>query len=178
MSKELIPQEIIESKIFIVRGKKVMVDVDLARLYGVETKALKRSVKRNVYRFPLDFAFQLTEEESKNLRCHFGTSSWGGQRYLQYVFTENGVAMLSSVLNSRRAIEVNIQIIRTFTKIRELLNTHADLRRKLEEMEKKYDYQFKVVFDAIRDLISTPDKKTKRIGFTAKEKQAVYKTVV
>lgn len=109
---EIVPQQIIESKILIIRGKKVMLDRDLAVLYSVETKMLKRAVKRNIERFPEDFMFQLIKEEFDNLRCHFGTSSWGGQRYLPYAFTENGVAMLSSILNSERAIIVNIQIMR------------------------------------------------------------------
>lgn len=162
---EVIPQQIIESKIFFIRGKKVMLDRDLAVLYGVETKMLNRAVKRNIERFPDDFMFQLTKEEFDNLRFHFGTSSWGGQRYLPYAFTENGVAMLSSVLNSQRAIHVNIQIMRTFTRIREMLLTHKELKHKIEDMEKKYDYQFKVIFDAIKQLIEPPQKAKKRIGF-------------
>jgi hypothetical protein len=170
MSKEIIPQEILESKILLIRGHKVMLDRDLAVLYEVETKVLNRAVRRNTERFPEDFMFKLAKTELTAIsRCQIGTLKQGGNiKYSPYVFTENGVAMLSSVLNSRRAIKVNIQIMRTFTKIRELLSTHADLRRKLEEMERKYDYQFKVVFDAIKSLISEPDKKVKRIGFTAK----------
>ena len=177
MLKETIPQEILESKIFVIRGHKVMLDRDLAALYGVETKVLNRAVKRNLLRFPDDFIFQLTKTENlERSRRQFGTLKRGHNvKYQSYAFTENGVAMLSSVLKSRRAIEVNIQIMRTFTKIRELLNTHADLRRKLEEMEKKYDYQFKVVFDAIKSLIAVPAGKPKKIGFTAKEKPALYK---
>lgn len=162
---EIVPQQVIESKIFIIRGKRVMLDKDLAILYGVETKMLNRAVKRNIERFPEDFMSQLTKEEFDNLRFHFGTSSWGGQRYLPNAFTENGVAMLSSVLNSKRAIQVNIQIMRTFTKIREMLATHKELKQKIEEMEKKYDYQFKVVFDAIKQLIEPPRSHKKRIGF-------------
>ena len=117
---EIVQQEIIESKIYLIKGKKVMLDKDLAVLYRVETKALNRAVKRNSDRFPDDFMFQLTRDEFENLRFHFGTSRWGGQRYLPYAFTENGVAMLSSMLNSKQAIQVNIQIMRTFTRIREL----------------------------------------------------------
>ena len=162
---DLIPQQIIESKILILRGKKVMLDRDLAALYSVETKMLKRAVKRNIERFPDDFMFQLIKEEFDNLRCQNGTSSWGGQRYLPYAFTENGVAMLSSILNSKRAIQVNIQIMRTFTKIREMFATHKELKQKIEEMEKKYDHQFKIVFDAIRQLIEPAQKSRKRIGF-------------
>ena len=142
-----------------------MLDRDLANLYKVETKILNRAVKRNIKRFPEDFMFQLSKKELDNLRFHFGTSRWGGQRYLPYAFTENGVAMLSSVLNSERAIQVNIQIMRTFTKIREILSTHKDLKQKIDKMGKKYDYQFKVVFDAIKQLLKPPEKPRKRIGF-------------
>ena len=162
---DLIPQQIIESKILILRGKKIMLDRDLAALYSVETKMLKRAVKRNIERFPDDFMFQLIKEEFDNLRCQNGTSSWGGQRYLPYAFTENGVAMLSSILNSKRAIQVNIQIMRTFTKIREMLATHKELRQKIGEIEKKYDHQFKIVFDVIKCLIEPAQKSGKRIGF-------------
>ena len=168
MTKETVPQEIIESKIFIIRGHKVMLDSDLAALYGVTTKNLNKAVARNLESFPEDFMYKLKKRELENLRFQTGTSSWGGRRYSPYAFTENGVSMLSSVLKSPRAREVNIQIMRTFTKLRELLNTHADLRRKLGAMEKKYDYQFKVVFDAIKSLISAPDKPVKKIGFTAR----------
>ena len=178
MSKEIIPQEILESKIFVMRGRKVMLDRDLAVLYGVTTGALNQAVARNQVRFPEDFMFQLDRIETQNWISQFVISNSPlkmGLRRRPYAFTENGVAMLSSVLKSLRAIEVNIQIMRTFTKIRELLNTHSDLRLKLEEMEKKYDYQFKVVFDAIKSLIPAPGRKTtKRIGFTAKEKRGRY----
>ena len=167
---DIIPQEIIEGKILFIRGKKVMLDRDLALLYEVETKALNRAVKRNLDHFPEDFMFQLSDEEFENLRFHFGTSRWGGQRYHPYVFTENGVAMLSSVLNSQRAIHVNIQIMRTFTRLREMLMTHKDLKLKIEAMEKKYDYQFKIVFDAIKQLLERPEKPKKRIGFLDDEK--------
>jgi phage regulator Rha-like protein len=162
---EVILQQLIESKILFIRSKKVMLDKDLAVLYEVETKMLNRAVKRNIKRFPDDFMFQLTKKEFDNLKFHFGTSSWGGQRYLPYTFTENGVAMLSSVLNSERAIQVNIQIMRTFTKLREMLATHKELKQKIEEIEKKYDYQFKIVFDTIKQLIDPPQKSKKRIGF-------------
>jgi len=169
MSKEIVPQQILESKIFMMRGHKVMLDRDLAQLYGVETKVLNRTVRRNLDRFPEDFMFPLTRAEyAELLRCQIGTLERGKySKYFPYAFTENGVAMLSGLLSTSRAVQVNIQIMRTFTKIRELLTTHADLRRKLEAMEKKYDYQFKVVFDAIKSLITEPDKKVKRIGFTA-----------
>lgn len=162
---EIIQQQIIESKIYILRGKKVMLDKDLAALYGVETFNLNKAVKRNIDRFPEDFMFQLDKEEFKNLIFHFGISSWGGTRKLPYAFTENGVAMLSSVLNSKRAVHVNIQIMRTFTKIREMLITHKDLTKRLDELEKKYDVQFRAVFDAIRQLLSPPEGKKKKIGF-------------
>ena len=172
---EIIPQEIINSKIFIIRGMKVMLDMDLAALYGVETKMLKRAGKRNIERFPEDFMFQLIEKEFDNLRCQIGTSSWGGQRYLPYAFTENGVAMLSSVLNSERAITVNIQIMRTFTKLREMLATHKELKQKIEEMEEKYDAQFKIVFDAIRQIMASPEAKEKKIGFRVRERILRYR---
>lgn len=163
----IVPQQTIKSKIFLIRGKKVMFDKDLAALYGVETRQLTRQVRRNQERFPDDFMFLLTREELTNLKCQFGTSSWGGTRKLPYVFTEQGVAMLSSVLNSRRAILVNIQIIRAFTNLREILATHKELKDKIEAMEAKYDYQFKVVFDAIKELITPPKKPKRRIGFNA-----------
>lgn len=164
---ELVSQQLIESKIFIIRSKKVMLDKDLSVLYGVETKMLKRAVKRNIERFPEDFMFQLSKEEYVELlRCQFGTLKRGQHsKYLPYAFTENGVAMLSSVLNSKRAIQANIQIMRTFTRIREMLLTHKELKHKIDEMEKKYDYQFKIVFDAIKQLIEPPPKTRKKIGF-------------
>ncbi len=162
---DLIPQVLIERKIFLIRGRRVMLDRDLAELYGVETRDLNKAVKRNIDRFPEDFMFQLTSEEFGNLKFHFGTSSWGGTRKLPYAFTENGVAMLSSVLNSKLAIHVNIQIMRTFTKLREILLSHKDLARKLADMEKKYDSQFKVVFDTIKQLMKPDEPKKKPIGF-------------
>ena len=161
----IIPQESIETKIIFIRGKKVMLDRDLAQLYGVTTSNLNKAVRRNIERFPEDFMFQLSKEEFENLKFHFGTSSWGGTRKLPHAFTENGVAMLSSVLNSDRAIKVNIQIMRTFTRLREMLMTHKDLKKKIEAMEEKYDYQFKIVFDAIKELLEPPIKTKKKIGF-------------
>ncbi|MEK6726814.1 MAG: ORF6N domain-containing protein [Deltaproteobacteria bacterium] len=161
----LMQSEVIENKIFLVQGKKVMFDKDLAELYGVETGNLNKAVNRNIERFPDDFMFQLTKEEFQNLIFHFGRSSWGGTRKLPRVFTENGVAMLSSVLNSERAIRVNIQIMRTFTKLREMLASNKELAKRLDEMEKKYDSQFKGVFDAIRQLMASPEPKKKKIGF-------------
>jgi hypothetical protein len=164
--KILVPSEIIEKKILLIRGEKVMLDADLAELYGVETKMLVRAVKRNLDRFPVDFMFQLDEKEFENLRFQFGTSSqWGGRRYLPYAFTEQGVAMLSSVLNSGRAVKVNIEIMRTFVKLRQMLASNAELARKLAALEKKYDAQFKIVFDAIRELMRPPEKAKRKIGF-------------
>ena len=142
-----------------------MLDTDLAVLYGVETSALNRAVKRNLVRFPGDFMFQLTRDEAERLRCQIGTSRWGGRRYQPYAFTEQGVAMFSSVLHSERAVRVNIEIMRAFVQLRQMLSSHADLARKLEALEKKYDAQFKVVFDAIRELMTPPETPKRRIGF-------------
>ena len=165
--KAIIPVEIIEKKILLIRGEKVMLDADIAELYGVETKMLVRAVKRNIDRFPSDFMIQLNRKEFENLRFQFGTSSrWGGRRYLPYAFTEQGVAMLSSVLNSERAVKVNIEIMRAFVRLRQMLASNAELARKLDALEKKYDHQFKVVFDAIKQLMIPPDtKKKSKIGF-------------
>ena len=166
MVKTLVPHERIERSILLIRGLKVMLDADLAELYGVETKQLVRAVKRNHDRFPNDFMFQLSDEDFAILRSHFGTSNqWGGRRYAPYAFTEQGVAMLSSVLHSKRAVLVNIEIMRAFVKIRTVLASHEDLRRKLLQLETKYDSQFKAVFDAIRQLIEQPVKKAIPIGF-------------
>jgi phage regulator Rha-like protein len=165
MTTRIIPQEIIQNKIFLIRGKKVMLDKDLAELYGVKTEQLTRQVRRNIDRFPEDFLLQLTHEEFTNLISHFGRSSWGGTRKFPFAFTEHGSLMLSSVLKSKQAIRVNIQIMRTFTKLREMLNSHKELRRKIEDMEKKYDYQFGVVFDAIKQLLEPPGKHKNPIGF-------------
>ena len=164
---ELIPQEAITGKIFLLRSKKVLLDEDLAALYGVETKQLKRQVRRNIERFPDDFMVELTQNEYQDfLRCQIGALKRGGHsKYLPYAFTEQGVAMLSSVLNSKRAILVNIQIMRAFTRLREMLLTHKDLKRKIEVMEKKYDQQFKAVFETIKQLLISPEKPKKKIGF-------------
>ena len=159
------PIEIIEQKIFLVRGHKVMFDKDLAALYGVATRELNKAVSRNLDHFPNDFMFQLTAEEFKNLMFHFGTSSWGGARKRPRAFTEQGVAMLSSVLKSKRAVQVNIEIMRAFVRLRQWLLTHEELARKLAALEKKYDSQFKVVFDAIRKLTASPEPLRRRIGF-------------
>jgi hypothetical protein len=162
---EIIPQEIIEKKIYLIRRQKVMLDADLAELYDVQTKVFLQAVKRNIDRFPKDFMFQLTKEEFSNLRSQFVTSSWGGRRYLPYAFTEQGVAMLSSVLNSKRAIHINITIMRIFIRLRNLLISNTSLARKLKALEKKYDSQFSIVFDAIRQLMTPPEPKKRMIGF-------------
>jgi len=164
---ELIPTERIEQRILLIRDQKVLLDSDLAELYGVETKHLVRAVKRNLSRFPDDFMFQLNREEFTNLRFHFGTSSqWGGRRYPPYAFTEQGVAMLSSVLQSERAVQVNIIIMRTFVKFRQMLSTNEELARRVNELEKRYDFQFTVVFDTLRKLMSPPAKKLPgQLGF-------------
>ena len=164
-----IPVERIEQAILVVRGHRVMLDQDLAKLYGVPTNRVNEQIRRNSQRFPDDFMFLLTDLELDSLRSQFATSKVGrgGRRTLPYAFTEQGVAMLSSVLNSPRAIEVNIAIMRAFVKLRELIMTHKDLARKLDDMEKKYDAQFKVVFDALRQLMQPPPEpaKKRRIGF-------------
>jgi ribosomal protein S17E len=174
--KQLIPIERSASKIYLIRDAKVMLDRDLAELYDVETKNLKRAVRRNIERFPNDFMFELSKKEMEDWRCQFGTSNGDkmGLRYKPMAFTEQGVAMLSSVLRSKRAIQVNVQIMRAFTQLRQMLSTHKDLKRKIESMEKKYDQQFQVVFEAIKQLLSEEDKPKKKIGFTVKEKQKKY----
>ena len=157
--------EDISSLIRTIRGQKVILDTDLAGLYGVETKVLIQAVKRNLERFPEDFMFQLSGPEFKNLMFQFGTSSWGGTRKTPYVFTEHGILMLSSVLRSQRAIDVNIQIMRAFSQLRRMLFTNKDLRHKIEEMEKKYDKQFVVVFEAIKQLLNSPAEEKVITGF-------------
>ncbi len=167
--------EKISGKIYLIRSHNVMLDRDLADLYGVETKVLKQAVRRNIDRFPSDFMFELTDTEFKNWRSQFVTSKGDrmGLRYKPMVFTEQGVAMLSSVLRSNRAILVNIQIMRAFTQLRQMLLTHADLKKKIEAMEKKYDEQFRIVFEAITQLIEEDEKPKKKIGYL-KESQAKY----
>ena len=164
----------IEQRIFMIRGQKVILDRDLAELYEVETKQVKRAVRRNMERFPDDFMFELTKKEFESLRYHFGTSSWGGTRYMPLAFTEEGVAMLSSVLRSKRAVQVNIEIMRAFVRLRQMLDAHKDLRRKLAALEKKYDDQFKIVFEAIAELMTPPEEPRRKIGFEVKEKRAGY----
>lgn len=168
-------EEKVINKIYLIRDKKVMLDFDLAELYAVETKQLKRQVKRNAERFPKDFMFELTKKEFENLRSQIGTSSWGGTRYMPMAFTEQGVAMLSSVLNSPTAIEVNIQIIRVFSRMRELVLTNKDILLKLAQVEKKimrqdgrmnqYDADIKLIFEALKNLLNPPQEPRQRIGF-------------
>ena len=159
----------IESKIFSVRGIRIMFSHDLAELYGIQTKVLQQAVRRNLDRFPEDFQFSLTNQEFTVLRSQTVTSSWGGTRYAPMAFTEQGVAMLSSVLRSPEAVAVNIQIMRTFVKLRSMLAEHEDLKRQLATLERKYDGHFKIVFDAIKELMSEPAPKSpygqSRIGF-------------
>jgi hypothetical protein len=167
---EAVSLSTIAQSIHYVRGQKVMLDTDLARLYQVETKALNRAVLRNRERFPADFMFQLTVEEGEGLRCQIGTLKTGRgkhRKFLPYVFTEQGVAMLSSVLRSKRAVLVNVEVVRAFVRLREMLSSNADLARKLTVLEGKYDRQFRVVFDAIRQLMSPRKTAGRPIGFTA-----------
>ena len=174
--KVIMAIEAIERRILIIRGQKVILSPHLAELYGVETRALNQAVKRNVERFPADFMFPLTAAEAKVLVSQTvipHKKFFGGA--LPFAFTEQGVAMLSSVLNSRRAIEVNIMIMRTFVKLREMMSSHKDLARKLAELEKKYDGQFQVVFEAIRQLIEVEEKPKRKIGFIARERQAEHR---
>ena len=170
MADGLLPQERIESRIFVFRARKVMIDRDLALLYGVSTKAFKQAVRRNKARFPEDFMFQLNTGEFNIWRSQFVTSKSDrmGLRHRPFVFTEQGVAMLSSILKSKRAIQVNIQIMRTFSKLREMLVENDDLRRKIEAIERHYDEQFKVVFDAIRSLFDQKAVDPQTIGFHEK----------
>jgi hypothetical protein len=179
----VVPVERIENAILFIRGQKVMLDADLAKLYGVDAKRLNEAVRRNVDRFPDDFMFRLTKEEfaalrsqivTSNLKSQFATSSWGGRRYLPYAFTEQGVAMLSSVLRSKRAVRVNVEIMRAFVRLRRMLASNEELAGKLAALERKYDAQFKVVFDAIRQLMAPPQPKNRRIGFIVSEKAAKY----
>ena len=177
--------ERIEGAIYLIRGQRVMLDVDLAWLYGVTVGRLNEAVRRNINRFPADFMFQLNKDEFEELKSRRGSvnlksqiaissSGWGGRRHPPYAFTEQGVAMLSTVLRSDRAIHVNIEIMRAFVRLRRMLATNADLERRLNELEKKYDAQFKVVFDAIRQLMAPSQHAKKKIGFQVKEKLSPY----
>jgi hypothetical protein len=167
---DLVPVEVIERRIYLIRSQKVMIDSDLAELYQVPTKSLNLAVRRNGMRFPGDFMYQLSQEEADSLRFQTETSKTGrgGRRYLPYVFTEQGIAMLSSVLNSDRAVLVNIAIMRAFVKLREIMSTHKDLAHKIDALEGKYakhDQQIQVVFDAIKKLLQPPVSPKRRIGF-------------
>ena len=173
MSRAALPAARIERSILVLRGHKVLLDADLAKLYGVETKVLLQALKRNPDRFPKDFMFQLTDQEFRDLRSQFVTSSWGGRRYAPYVFTEQGVAMLSSVLNSPRAIAVNIEIMRAFVRLREMIAGNKELARRLDELEARierklstHDQAIAGILDAIRELMRPPEPaKKRRIGF-------------
>lgn len=179
-SRVVLPVGIIQNKIYLIRGQKVMLDRDLAELYGVLTKNLNKAVKRNKERFPEEFCFTVTKEEFQNLKFQFGTSSWGGMRYLPFVFTEHGVLMLSSVLNSSRAIQVNIQIMRVFVKLKEMMTSHKDLARKIEDIERQFQGRFNeqdkkiaLVFNAIKELLSDKEEAKKKrgpMGFVAYKK--------
>jgi len=167
---DLVPVEVIERRIYLIRGQKVMIDSDLAELYQAPTKSLNLAVRRNTVRFPGDFMFQLSQDEADSLRFQIETSNTGrgGRRYLPYVFTEQGIAMLSSVLNSDRAVLVNIAIMRAFVKLREIMSTHKDLAHKIDALERKYakhDQQIQIVFDAIKKLLQPPVSPKRRIGF-------------
>jgi hypothetical protein len=173
-----VPVERVERAILLIRGEKVILDADLAVLYGVSTKRLKEQVRRNRQRFPADFMFELTTDEQSvlgdqigvsNLRSQIATSrSHGGRRYLSYAFTEHGALMAANVLSSERAVQASVEVVRAFVRLRQMLASNADLARKLEQLEKKYDHQFKVVFDAIRQLMIPPEPGRKQIGFQTK----------
>ena len=169
MPNPALPREVVEHKIYLIKGQRVMLDKDLAELYEVSTKRLNEQVRRNISRFPADFMFQLTKDESSSLRSQFVTLKRGGHRkYLPYVFTEQGVAMLSSVINSERAIQVNIAIMRAFVKLRQMLSTNKELAHKLAQLEhriEKHDTEIHAIFEAIRQLMAPPDKPKRRIGF-------------
>lgn len=169
MSDQLVPVDWIQEHIYSIRGRKVMLSHDLAQLYQVKPKVLIQSVNRNLDRFPSDFMFQLENREFINLKSQIVTSSWGGIRKAPYAFTEQGISMLSGILNSPRAIQVNIEIMRTFVNLRRFLISHRELSDKLSRLEEKYDYQFKLVFDAIRELVTPPEPKQRTMGFHADE---------
>jgi hypothetical protein len=178
MGKEVIPIERIARAILVIRREKVMLDSDLAALYGVTTGNLNKAVKRNAERFPSDFMFQLDAEEVANLKFQFGISSWGGRRRRPYAFTEQGVAMLSSVLNSERAVKVNIAIMRAFVQLRETLDTNRELARKFSELEQrvgKHDEEIAAILEAIRQLMAPPEKARREIGFHVREKAPRYR---
>lgn len=167
--KPILQETSISNQIYFIRGEQIMLDFDLAQLYGVETKRLKEAVKRNIERFPEDFMFELTPTEWENLRTQIASSSWGGIRYMPYAFTEQGVAMLSGILRSERAVEVNIAIMRTFVQLRKLMGSNKELAKKIESLERKYDEQFQAVFAVIKKLIQQEGKPRKMIGFNKEE---------
>jgi hypothetical protein len=174
MTKALvkIPAERIENAILLIRGEKLILDSDLAALYGVETRTLLQAVKRNRERFPSDFMIQLTRKESDSLRSQIVISKGrGGRRYLPYAFSEHGAIMAASVLNSKTAVETSVQVVRAFVRLRQMLASNKELAHKLIELERRYDTQFKVVFDAIRELMTTPEPKRKQIGFAKTTKK-------
>ena len=167
----MVSNELVISKIYLIRNQKVMFDDDLAQLYQVETRRLNEQVKRNIERFPEDFMFQLTVKEYENLMSHFATSSWGGRRKMPFAFTEHGVLMLSSVLSSKRAVQVNIQIMRIYAKLRGIVIDQKDILIKLEQMERtvdKHDQDIKVVFAYLRELLNPKSEPERRIGFSQK----------
>ena len=170
-----VPVERITGKIYLIRGTKVMLDSDLAELYGVETRVLKQAVRRNISRFPADFMFELTQKEYQSLRSQNVTLKRGQHsKYPPFAFSEQGVAMLSSTLNSERAIQVNIQIMRAFIQLRQMIVSHKDLKKKIAAMEKKYDEQFAIVFEAIKQLLEEDEKPKRKIGYV-KERKALYR---
>ena len=179
MSKEIIPVQRIAQAIFVLRGQKIILSQDLAALYGVTVAALTQAMKRNTKRFPKDFVFQITAKELRNLKSQIVISSWGGRRHLPYAFTEQGVAMLSSVLNSERAVKVNIAIMRAFVKLRETLETNREFARKFSELEKrigKHDEEITAIIEAIRQLTTPPETPRREIGFHVREKPPRYRT--
>jgi uncharacterized membrane-anchored protein YjiN (DUF445 family) len=180
VNKEIIPTQQIAQAIYVIRGQRVMLSQDLAILYGVAVKVLNQAVKRNAVRFPADFVFQLKAEELANLKSQFVTSSWGGPRRAPpYAFTEQGVAMLSSVLKSERAVKVNIAIMRAFVKLRQTLETNRELAKKFEALEKrvgKHDKKIAAIIDAIRQLMAPPEKPKREIGFHVREQAPRYRT--
>ena len=174
-TQAIIPAERIETRIFLIRGMKVMLDSDLANLYGVSTRRLNEQVKRNLHRFPPDFMFQLSAEETQNLRSQIATSSagHGGRRYQPYAFTEHGAVMLASVLNSKIAVQASVQVVRAFVRLRQILATHKKLAGKLAELETRiaaHDENITTLFEAIRQMMELPEKPRRRIGFAAQSK--------
>jgi hypothetical protein len=168
---QLIPnEEIIASHIYTIRNQKVMFDFDLAEIYGIETKRLKEAVRRNTVRFPEDFMFELTQEEFKNLRTQFASSSWGGSRYPPFAFTEHGAVMLASILNSETAVKASLFVVRTFVKLRQLTGSYKELAEKVVQLEEKYDTQLEYVFQAIQELSEQKNEPRTLIGFKKEEK--------